>query len=174
MEQENPNANGSGVDVAAVIRASFRVPSDSEIAPGDAPTLARTYRSMMDDCRQHGHQYMAAGDYRQAAEKSWGAFAESVKSIAADYGMKISFHGTIVGVAGRLATLAAQDDPDAGTLLNDGLGLARSLHQHFYENDLPAEQVIFSAERVAAAIDLMQRRFAAGGPPAGRTDTGQP
>ena len=157
MDQENPN--GASVDVAAVIRASFRVPSDSEIAPGDAPALARTYRTIMDEYRQHGRYYLTAGDYRQAAEKSWGAFAESIKSIAADYGMKISFHGTIVGVAGRLATLAAQDAPDVGEALRHGLNSARSLHQHFYENDLEPEDVIFSAGRVAAAIDLMQQRF---------------
>lgn len=161
-EASGNGQNRNGADVAAAIRAAFRVPSDSEIAPGDAPALARTYRSIMDEYRQHGRQYLAAGDYRQAAEKSWGAFAESVKSIAADYGMKISFHGTIISVAGSLATLAARDDSDAGITLNQGLGLARSLHQHFYENDLPPEQVAFSSERVNAAIDLMQQRFAAG------------
>ena len=159
MTTENHGKQNGGADVAAAIRASFRVPSDSEIAPGDALALARTYRGMMEDYRQHGRQYLAEGDYRQAAEKSWGAFAESIKSIAADYGMKISFHGTIVGVAGRLATLAAQDDPDAGDTLRHGLSSARSLHQHFYENDLEPDDVHFSSDRVAAAIDLMQQRF---------------
>ena len=162
----NQNNNGapfgSRSGVAAVIRASFRVPSDSEIVPGDGPALARTYRSMMDEYRQHGRQYLAAGDYRQAAEKSWGAFAESVKSIAADYGMKISFHGTIISVASRLATLTG---PDAGEVLRDGITSARSLHQHFYEGDLEPEDVHFSADRVAAAIDLMQQRFASGANP---------
>ncbi len=163
MTAENHNNHNNGADVAAAIRESFRVPSDSEVAPGDASDLAKTYRNIMDDYRQHGQQYLTDGDYRQAAEKSWGAFAESVKSIAADYGMKISFHGTIVGVAGRLATLAAQDDPEAGELLRQGLGLARSLHQHFYEDDLDPDDVRFSSERVAAAIDLMQQRFSVGG-----------
>ena len=158
-EASGNGQNRNGADVAAAIRAAFRVPSDSEIVPGDGPALAITYRSMMEEYRQHGLQYLAAGDYRQAAEKSWGAFAESVKSIAADYGMKISFHGTIISVASRLATLAA---PDAGEVLRDGLTSARSLHQHFYENDLEPEDVHFSADRVAAAIDLMQQRFAAG------------
>ena len=160
-EASGNGQNRNGADVAAAIRASFRVPSDSEIAPGDAPALARTYRSMMDEYRQHGRQYLAAGDYRQAAEKSWGAFAESVKSIAADYAMKISFHGTIISVASRLATLAAQDEPDDGEVLRYGLASARSLHQHFYENDLEPEDVHFSADRVVAAIDLMQHRFSA-------------
>lgn len=163
MDAENHNNHDNGSVVAAAIRTAFRVPSDSEIAPGDAPALARTYRGMMEEYRQHGRRYLAEGDYRQAAEKSWGAFAESVKSIAADHAMKISFHGTIVGVASRLATLAAQDDPEAGSVLQQGLGLARSLHQHFYENDLDPEAVHFSADRVAAAIDLMQQRFAASG-----------
>ncbi len=159
MTTENHGKQNGGADVAAAIRASFRVPSDSEIAPGDAPALARTYRGMMEDYRQHGRQYLVIGDYRQAAEKSWGAFAESVKSIAADYGMKISFHGTIVGVAGRLATLAAQDDPDAGDTLRHGLSSARSLHQHFYENDLEPDVIVLSSDDVNAAIDLMQQRF---------------
>ena len=161
-ENHGNGQNPNGADVAATIRAAFRVPSDSEIAPGDAPTLARTYRGMMEEYRQHSLQYLAEGDYRQAAEKSWGAFAESVKSIAADYGMKISFHGTIIGVAGGLADLAARDDAVAGSVIDTGLHSARSLHQHFYENDLPAAQVQSSSRRVAAAIDLMQQRFAAG------------
>lgn len=163
MTAENHNNHNNGADVAAAMRESFRVPSDSEVAPDDASDLAKAYRNIMDDYRQHGRQYLADGDYRQAAEKSWGAFAESVKAIAADYGMKISFHGTIVGVAGRLAGLAARDDPDAEAILRSGLHSARSLHQHFYEDDLDPDDVRFSSERVAAAIDLMQQRFSVGG-----------
>ena len=163
MATERDNGNTARADTAAAIRAAFRMPSDVEIPPGNAPDQAKTYRRIMDDYREHGRRYLAAGDYRQAAEKNWGAFAESVKSIAADYGMKISSHGAIVSVAGRLSALAAQDDAEAGALLRQGLGLARSLHQHFYEDDLPAGDVIYSAGVVAAAIDLMQQRFGRGG-----------
>ena len=158
------SGNGDAVrDTAAVIRAAFRMPSDAEIAPGNAFNTAQNYRRIMDDYREHGRRYLASGDYRQAAEKNWGAFAESVKAIAADYGMKISSHGAIVSVAGRLSSLAAQDDPAAGALLRQGLDSARSLHQHFYEDDLPDENVIYSAGVVAEAIDLMQQRFGLGG-----------
>ena len=166
MERGKGETSGNGDaarDTAAVIRGAFRLPSDAEIPPGNAPGTAQNYRRIMDDYREHGRRYLASGDYRQAAEKNWGAFAESVKSIAADYGMKISSHGAIVSVAGRLSALAAQDDPAAGALLRQGLGLARSLHQHFYEDDLPADDVIYSAGVVAEAIDLMQRRFGLGG-----------
>ena len=168
--ESRQNTNGAGVEVAAAIRASFRVPSDTEVAPGDALNLARSYRSIMAEYRQHGRQYLDAGDYRQAAEKSWGAFAESIKSIAADHGMKISFHGTIVGVAGRLATLAAEDDPQGGEVIRHGLSSARSLHQHFYEDDLDPEDVRFSAHQVAEAIDLMQQRFSGGATGGGQLD----
>ncbi len=166
---EKSSPGNGGADAAAAIRSSLRGRSDTEISPEDIPAAAANYRNSMNYYRRHGQECLAAGDYRQAAEKAWGAYASSVKSIAAGYGMRISFHGSIISVGSALASLAGQDNPGNGAVLNDGLGLARSLHQHFYENDLPAEQVIFSAERVAAAIDLMQRRFAVGGP----DDTGQ-
>ena len=163
MTAENTDKqNTNGQDTAAIIRAALRGRSDSELAPEDIPAFAQNYRNGMNHYRRRGREFLAEGDYRQAAEKSWGAFAQSVKSIAADYGMRISFHGSIISVAGHLASLAAQDDLDAGAVLSDGLGQARSLHQHFYENDLPPEQVIFSTQRVSAAIDLMQHRFTPG------------
>lgn len=163
MTAENTDKqNTDGQDTAAIIRAALRGRSDSELAPEDIPAFAQNYRNGMNHYRRRGREFLAEGDYRQAAEKSWGAFAQSTKAIAADYGMKISFHGTIISVASRLATLAGQDAPDAGEALRNGLSSARSLHQHFYENDLEPEDVIFSAERVAAAIDLMQQRFTPG------------
>ncbi len=160
--EDHGNHNANGQDIAAAIRAAIRRQFDTDMPPAQAAAFAENYRNSMNFYRRHGQEYLAAGDYRQAAEKSWGAFASSVKSIAADYGMKITFHGSIINVAGRLATLAAQDDQDAGEVISSGLGLARSLHQHFYENDLPPGQVIFSAGKVAVAIDLMQQRFASG------------
>ena len=161
-KHSNGESSGNGDaarDTAATIRAAMRGRSDTELRPEDTARIAASYRRNLDYYRQHGRECLAAGDYRQAAEKLWGAYAQSVKSIAADYGMRISFHGSIVSVGSALATLAAQDDPTAGELLDDGLGLARSLHQHFYENDLPGPTVIRSSNRVAAAIDAMQQRF---------------
>ena len=153
--------NGSSGEVGEAIRAALHRRVDSEFTSAQAIAASENYRNGMNHYRRRGRQFLAEGDYRQAAEKSWGAFAQSVKAIAADHGMRISFHGSIIGVAGRLASLAAEDDPDAGEVLRQGLGLARSLHQHFYENDLEPEDVHFSANRVAAAIDLMQQRFSA-------------
>jgi len=130
-------------------------------------TASENYRNGMNHYRRRGREFLAEGDYRQAAEKSWGAFAQSVKAIAADYGMRISFHGSIISVASRLSTLANRDDPNAGAILRAGLNSARSLHQHSYENDLEPDVIMLSAGDVNAAIDLMQHRFSAGanGPP---------
>lgn len=159
---KNNGPSASSGQIAEVIRAALHRRVDSEFTPAQAMAASENYRNGMNHYRRRGREFLAEGDYRQAAEKSWGAFAQSVKAIAADYSMRISFHGSIIRVAGHLASLAAQDDPDAGAVLSDGLGQARSLHQHFYENDLPPEQVIFSTQRVGAAIDLMQQRFTPG------------
>ena len=158
--------NGSDAarpDTAAAIRSAMRGRSDAELRPEDTARIAASYRSNLDYYRQHGRECLAAGDYRQAAEKLWGAYAQSVKSVAADYGVRISFHGSIISVGDALAALAAQDDPAAGEALDEGLARARSLHQHFYENDLSERAVIRSSARVAEAIDLMQQRFGRAG-----------
>ena len=163
MSEENPgNHKNNGADVAATIRAALPRRSDLELTPGDAAELAETYRDGLNQYREHSLRYLAAGDYRQAAEKSWGAYALSLKSIAADYGFRLSHHGHIVRVGGRLASMASQDAPDDGNALSVGLDAALSLHQHFYENYLPGEQVEYSSRRVGTAIDLMQQRFANG------------
>ena len=146
-------------DVAQAIRTALRGRRVAELPSEDAAELAENYRNSLTTYRQHSLEYLEAGDYLQAAEKSWGAFAESVKSIAADHRFRVSHHGAIIQVCSQLVALAARQDPGAGDVLGSGLDSARSLHQHFYENDLPAERVRFSTRRVAAAIDLMQDRF---------------
>ena len=166
MEQGNSESSGKNtaeMDTAAIIRAAMRGRSDTELRPEDTARIAASYRRNLDYYRQHGRECLAAGDYRQAAEKMWGAYAQSVKSVAADYGMRISFHGSIISVGHALAILAGQDHPESGDALLVALDSARSLHQHFYENDLPDQAVVISSGRVAAAIDAMQQRFGLGG-----------
>jgi len=169
MTSENhDNQDGSGApfdpaqDVAQVIRTARNMRSDTEIPQDEMAALSGKYRDIMTHYRQHSRECLDAGDHLQGAEKSWGAFAASVKAIAADYGLKISFHGSIISVASRLSTLANRDDPNAGAILRAGLNSARSLHQHSYENDLEPDVIMLSAGDVNAAIDLMQQRFTPG------------
>lgn len=157
------HGNPNGADVAAAIRAARNMQLDTDLAPGQEAVFSRKYRDILNHYRQHSRECLEAGDYLQGAEKSWGAYAASVKAIAADYGFKISFHGSIISVASRLATLANRDDPNAGVILRAGLHSARSLHQHSYENDLEPDVIRLGADDINAAIDLMQQWFAANG-----------
>ena len=152
-----------GTDLAEAIRAALPPREDLRLTPVDGTELAASYRAILRDYREHSAQNLESGDYKQAAEKAWGSYAQSVKSIAAEQGFRLSHHGHIVRVGGALSELADQEDSEDGRVLREGLGLARSLHQHFYENDLPARDVVFSTDRVAAAIELMQRRFSSSG-----------
>lgn len=161
MTAENHD-NTNGAEVEATIRSARNMQLDAELAPGQEAVFSGRYRDILNHYRQHSRECLDAGDYLQGAEKSWGAYAASVKAIAADYGFKISFHGSIISVASRLATLANRDDPAAGTVLRAGLNSARSLHQHSYENDLEPDVIMLSSDDINAAIDLMQQRFANG------------
>ena len=161
MTSENHGMQNGGQDLTEVIRAALPRREDLRLTPADGADLAANYRAMLRDYREHSARYLASGDYKQAAEKAWGSYAESVKSIAADHGFRLSHHGHIVRVGGRLSSLISDTTPAAEAVLRDGLQAARSLHQHFYENDLEPEDVRFSTRRVIAAIDLMQQRFSA-------------
>ena len=166
MEPGNGNDSGKGAtrpDLAAALRAVVRGQSELLWTPEFAAEQAAGYRQTLGDYRRHSLEYLAAGDYQQAAEKAWGAYAQSVKSIAADYGVKLAHHAHIIRAAGRLALLVGQEDAESSQVLVVGLEAARSLHQHFYENDLEPEIVTLSANHVASAIDLMQQRFGQAG-----------
>ena len=147
--------------VAAAIRAGLRegrLPVN--LSPAEAQMRAATYRGNLAHYRQHVQTSLDAGDYLQMAEKSWGAYAQTIKAISADHLLRIRHHGSVVGVADGLAMLVNASDAVAGHTLSTGLAFARSLHQHWYENDLSDAMVIANSDDVMAAIDLMQALFA--------------
>ena len=118
------------------------------------------YRRSLAHYRQHAQDSLAEGDYLQAAAKTWGAYTQTLKIIAADRGLPLSHHASIIAVARRLAELVRPADPDAARTLRYGMSTARSLHQHFYENDLPDAEVADATADVMATIDLLQHLFA--------------
>ena len=146
--------------VADAIRAGLR-PSRQPVvlSTDEASDKAATYRNSLAHYRQHIAKSLGEGDYRQAAEKSWGAYTQAHKAIAADHRLRLSHHASIIGVAGQLASLVGESDALVGYRLTIGLAFARSLHQHFYENDLPDRMVTTSSEAVTAAIDLLHQLF---------------
>ena len=115
--------------------------------------------------RQHVQRSLDESDYLQVAEKSWGAFTQIVGAIGADHQIRLSSHVGIYRVAGELASLVGQVDPNAEVALNTVTASVHSLHTHFYEGDLTDAVVIQSAAAVSDGIDMLQEYFP---PPAER------
>ena len=70
--------------------------------------------------------------------------------------MNVGTHRSLLRVAYELNALAGNADSGIDNRLQLGYLAARSLHQHFYENDLPDSAVIRQAAAVRDAIDLLQ------------------
>ena len=157
MDAEQPQFTPE--QITAAIRAAYSPRWDTSLSAEDAATHAATYRANLAHYRQHVQRSLDESDYLQVAEKSWGAFTQVIKAIGADHQIKLSSHVGIYRVAGELASLVGQLDPDSENALNNATGLVHSLHAHFYENDLTDAVVIQSAAAVSNGIDLLQDYF---------------
>ena len=61
------------------------------------------YRSVAQKCLEEG-------DYRQAAEKYWGAYAQTIKATCAGCSIRVSTHANILSVAQGITALASSAD----------------------------------------------------------------
>ena len=139
------------------IRAGLRGGrTNFSLTPNEAADKGAAYQGNLAHYQGLVEKCLADGDYRQAAEKSWGSYAQTVKVIAAAHGMNVATHRSLLRVAYELNTLAGSADPAIAAQLSAGYTAARSLHQHFYENDLPDGEVTNEVENVLNAIDLLQ------------------
>ena len=154
-----PESAFTDEQVVAAIRAAYSPRWDTSLSQEDAAAHAATYRASLAHYRQHVQRSLDERDYLQVAEKSWGAFTQVIKAIGADHRIKLSSHVGIYRVAGELASLVGQLDPNAESALNNATGLVSSLHTHFYENNLTDAVVIQSAGTVSNAIDQLQDLF---------------
>ena len=155
------SSNLSPRQVSDAIRAGLPNRPDVDLTASEAAEAAVTYRDNLAHYREHVRKSLDAGDYRQVAEKSWGAYSQTVKAIAADCSLRVRSHTSILRVSEQLVALVSSADPAAGALLDNGVNSAHSLHIHFYENDLPDETVTRRADAAAAAIDLLHELFPA-------------
>ena len=78
--------------VTEAIRAGLSQRENVALEPGEAAALTDTYLGNLDHYRQHVQKSLADGDYRQAAEKSWGAYAQAIKLIGAEHGLHVNSH----------------------------------------------------------------------------------
>ena len=145
--------------VTGAIRAAFSPRWDTSLTPDEAVAHMDNYRAGAAHYRGHIGRSLDENDYRQAAEKSWGAFTQTVKAIVAGQQIRIASHVGIMRTARELSELVEQVDPAAGAGLKQAAIAAHSLHLHFYENDLPDVTVTESSAAVAAAVDLLQDLF---------------
>ena len=130
-----------------------------EIGPVEAVQKSAAYGSNRAHYRSVAQKCLNEGDYLQAAEKTWGAYAQTIKSASAGYGIRVSTHSNLLSVAQSLIDLALGVDANTGEQLRRALHTARSLHQHFYENDLLDAEVERSVTEVMDAVDLLQTLF---------------
>lgn len=150
----------SSQQVGDAIRAGLREGRQPvDLSPAEASQQSTVYRGNLAHYRSHAQTSLDEGDYLQAAEKCWGSYAQTIKAIGADHMLRITHHASIIGAAGQLTALAADVDRESGLILRHGLSAARSLHQHFYENDLPNQIVVANVSDVSLAIDLLHELF---------------
>lgn len=98
---------------------------------------------------EDGERLLAAEDYPQAAEKFWGAAAESMKAVADLRGWRHSSHRDLLVAVGRLAVETG--DVELGRLLAS----AQALHADFYEDFAPAELVKLYADDAKRLVDKL-------------------
>ena len=87
--------------VADAVRTALR-PGRPPVAlsSGDAADKAAAYRDNLAHYRRHAQKSLDEGDYRQAAEKSWGAYTQTIKAIAADHRLLVPTHSGVLRVSG--------------------------------------------------------------------------
>ena len=156
------SAKLSSQQVTDAIRAGLREGRQPvDLSPAEASQQSTVYRGNLAHHRDYAQTSLDEGDYLQAAEKSWGAYAQTIKAVAAEHGLRVTHHASIVGAADQIALLVGSVDSAAGNALRNGLSTARSLHQHWYENDLSNVTVAANTHEIMVAIDLLQDLFTA-------------
>ena len=92
---------------------------------------------------------LSAGDLAQASEKGWGATAQMLKAVAEQRGWEHSRHRHLHQIASRLR--AETGDGDIRRLFD----AASALHENFYEDDTPPDQVAERLDEVKTLLDKL-------------------
>ena len=97
----------------------------------------------------HAEEEHRRGDYLQAAEKAWGAFAHCVASIANEKGWEVGSHRQLKENANRLL----DKDPEHAGHRRLLLAAVESLHTNFYREFLTEAEV---GDGIANARELIE------------------
>ena len=99
----------------------------------------------------HADEEFERGDMLQASEKTWGAVAHYVKSVAKARGWPDGSHRDIADNARRLIDLTP--DPDGN---RTKFALINVLHVNFYEEEMDSKDVKLGIGHARALIDAMR------------------
>ena len=105
-------------------------------------TFDNKYSNMSRDFIARAEEYLRQGDLVQASEKSWGAAACALKSIAEQRGWLHQSHSLLFDISNQVAEELDSAD------LRDMFLSAKSMHQNFYENWEPEEGVEYAVDRI--------------------------
>lgn len=96
---------------------------------------------------------LKSGDYVQASEKLWGATVTIAKAIAAQRRKTIKSHNGIMFFLAQIAKELKDESINSVSLIAEGL------HQNFYENTHPPDNVKKGAKSVKQFVTRMRNRF---------------
>ena len=100
------------------------------------------YAAMSRDYMERAENYLRQGDLVQASEKSWGAAACALKSIAEERGWLHQSHSLLFDISNQIIEELGHPG------LRDMFLAAKSMHQNFYENWEPEEGVEYALGRI--------------------------
>ena len=95
--------------------------------------------------------HLADGDYCQAGEKGWGTVAQLTKAVATlrgwDHYDHVAIRDTINALADEL--------PQQGDVIDDGLSAAERMYGNFYEVYMDARRVAIAMRRVRPLLAVL-------------------
>ena len=100
---------------------------------------------------RESEELLAKGDYAQTSEKAWGAAAQIVKAVAAREGREPRDHAELCKFVDELAKRL--NDIELRRLWRT----ANALHQNFYENWMPPDDVKYAIEDVKEFIEKLRK-----------------
>ena len=107
------------------------------------------YQQASEHFLAQARQELSDGDLAQASEKGWVATAQILKAIAEQRGWDHHRHRHFHRAASRIR--AETGDGEIRRLFDS----ASALHENFYENDMPPDEVDDRLDDVAALMDKL-------------------
>ena len=113
-------------------------------------TPGNKYAAMSQEYMARAEDYLRQGDLKQASEKSWGAAACALKSIAEERGWHHQSHSLLNDISGQIVYELGRDD------LRSLFAVARSMHQNFYENWFQEDEVEYGVNTVRTYLSELE------------------